>query len=107
MARGDGRGARGGRPRLLLGGRQKHEDHHGFSTITPQGRGTIPLWDTNLNGEDMAFIGALLDSLDRTLCVDDNRVYVTGLSNGAFMTSAVACAYADRVAAAAPVAGIR
>jgi polyhydroxybutyrate depolymerase len=82
-------------------------DQHGFITITPQGRGTIPLWDTNLNGEDMAFIGALLDSLDRTLCVDDNRVYVTGLSNGAFMTSAVACAYADRVAAAAPVAGIR
>jgi polyhydroxybutyrate depolymerase len=34
-------------------------------------------------------------------------VYVTGLSNGAFLTSAVACRYADRIAAAAPVAGIR
>jgi polyhydroxybutyrate depolymerase len=34
-------------------------------------------------------------------------VYVTGLSNGAFMTSSVACRYADRVAAIAPVAGIR
>jgi polyhydroxybutyrate depolymerase len=31
---------------------------------------------------------------------------VTGLSNGAFMTSAIACAYGDRIAAAAPVAGI-
>src|SRR5690606_35123548 len=44
---------------------------------------------------------------EETLCVDTNRVYVTGLSNGAFMTSAVACAYADRVAAVAPVAGIQ
>jgi polyhydroxybutyrate depolymerase len=34
-------------------------------------------------------------------------VFVTGLSNGAFLTSAVACRYADRIAAAAPVAGIR
>src|SRR5690606_9654098 len=35
-----------------------------------------------------------------------NRVYVAGLSNGAFMTSTVACDHADRIAAAAPVAGI-
>lgn len=82
-------------------------DEHGFVTITPQGRGTIPYWDTTLGSIDLQFTGALLDSLDRTLCVDDNRVYVTGLSNGAFMTSAVACAFADRIAAAAPVAGIR
>jgi polyhydroxybutyrate depolymerase len=82
-------------------------DQHGFITATPQGRGQVPFWDTALDGVDMQFIGALLDSADRTLCVDDNRVYVTGLSNGAFMTSAIACALSDRVAAAAPVAGIR
>lgn len=83
-------------------------DSHGFVTISPQGSGTaVPLWDTSLHGTDVAFIGGLLDEVDRTLCVDDHRVFVTGLSNGAFMTSAVACAYANRVAAAAPVAGIR
>jgi polyhydroxybutyrate depolymerase len=83
-------------------------DTHGFITITPQGSGTaVPLWNTDLHGADVAFIGNLLDELDRTLCIDDHRVFVTGLSNGAFMTSAVACAYANRVAAAAPVAGIR
>jgi len=44
---------------------------------------------------------------EHTLCVNEQRVYVTGLSDGAFMTSAVACEYANRVAAVAPVAGIQ
>jgi len=83
-------------------------DTHGFITLTPEGSGTaIPLWDTTLASADVKFIGNLLDEAERTLCVDRHRIFVTGLSNGAFMTSAVACAYSTRVAAVAPVAGIR
>lgn len=82
-------------------------DTHGFVTLTPQTTGPVPLWDTNLQGKDVAFLGALLDTAERALCVDTRRVFVTGYSNGAFMTSALACKYADRIAAAAPVAGIR
>jgi polyhydroxybutyrate depolymerase len=83
-------------------------DTHGFITITPQGSGTsVPLWNTNLDSADVKFIGDLLDELEKTLCVDERRIFVTGLSNGAFMTSAVACKYSDRIAAVAPVAGIR
>jgi polyhydroxybutyrate depolymerase len=83
-------------------------DTHHFVTITPQGSGDkVPAWDTSLDGPDMKYIGDLLDEVEKTVCVDEHRVYVTGLSNGAFMTSAVACKYADRIAAAAPVAGIR
>jgi polyhydroxybutyrate depolymerase len=83
-------------------------DSHGFVTITPEGSGTkVPLWNTDLKSTDVKFIGDLLDEVERTLCVDQRRVFVTGLSNGAFMTSAVACAYSTRFAAAAPVAGIR
>ncbi len=83
-------------------------DAHGFVTITPQGSGDkVPMWDTALDGKDMTYIGDLLDEVERTVCVDTNRVFTAGLSNGAFMTSAVACKYADRVAAVAPVAGIR
>jgi polyhydroxybutyrate depolymerase len=69
--------------------------------------GAVPMWQTGLHSADMAFIGALLDRVEATLCVDRARVYVTGLSDGAFMTSAVACVYAGRVAAVAPVAGIQ
>lgn len=83
-------------------------DTHGFVTVTPQGSGaSVPRWDTGLQSADVKFIGDLLDEVERTVCVDQHRVFVTGLSNGAFMTSAVACKYADRIAAAAPVAGIR
>jgi polyhydroxybutyrate depolymerase len=83
-------------------------DTHRFITITPEGSGTtVPMWNTDLKGADIAFIGNLLSEIDRTLCVDDRRVYVAGFSNGAFMTSAVACAYSNRVAAVAPVAGIQ
>lgn len=82
-------------------------DTAGFVTITPQGQGPVPRWDVDLDGADVAFVGDLLDEVEATLCVDTNRVYVTGLSNGAFLTSAVACRYAARVAAVAPVAGVR
>jgi polyhydroxybutyrate depolymerase len=83
-------------------------DTHGFITLTPQGSGTaVPLWNTDLKSDDVKFIGNLMDEAERTLCIDQRRIFVTGLSNGAFMTSAVACAYSTRVAAVAPVAGIR
>jgi polyhydroxybutyrate depolymerase len=90
-----------------ISGLGAYGDMHGFLTITPQTKGPVPMWDTSLQGKDVAYLGALLDTVERSLCVDTNRVYVTGYSNGAFMTSALACAYANRIAAAAPVAGIR
>ncbi|HEX6311855.1 MAG TPA: PHB depolymerase family esterase [Acidimicrobiia bacterium] len=82
-------------------------DEQGFVTITPQGTGDPVRWDATVDSADMEFVGDLLDEIGATLCVDERRIFVTGLSNGAFMTSAIACAYADRIAAVAPVAGIR
>jgi polyhydroxybutyrate depolymerase len=81
-------------------------DQHGFVTITPQGLGAVPRWETAVGSNDVAFIGDLLDQVERTACIDRARVFVTGLSNGAMMSSVVACALADRVAAVAPVAGV-
>jgi polyhydroxybutyrate depolymerase len=81
-------------------------DREGFVTVTPQGSGAVAFWNTSPGSDDVRFIGALLDDVERRTCVDPARVYVTGMSNGALMTSRVACEYADRVAAAAPVAGI-
>jgi polyhydroxybutyrate depolymerase len=82
-------------------------DKHGFITITPEGSGPVPRWDTPFDSADMKFLGGLLDELDQKLCVDQRRVFVTGYSNGAFMASTMACLFADRIAAVAPVAGIR
>jgi polyhydroxybutyrate depolymerase len=81
-------------------------DTHGFVTVTPQAPGPVYHWTTTIGSPDVRFVGALLDDVERAVCIDTSRVYVTGLSNGAMMTSAVICAYSDRIAAAAPVAGI-
>ncbi len=82
-------------------------EQHNFITITPQGTANpIPRWDTALGSKDVHFIGDVLDNIEKTLCVNPHRIFVSGLSNGAFMTSSMACAYADRFAAAAPVAGV-
>ena len=86
-----------------------HGDANGFVTIFPQARGTglDVAWSTGITSVDVAMFGEMLDQLEADLCIDTNRVFVTGLSQGGFMTSAIACVYADRVAAIAPVAGLR
>jgi polyhydroxybutyrate depolymerase len=55
--------------------------------------------------DDVAFIDALLDELERELCIDTGRVFATGLSNGGYMAHRLACDLAERIAAVAPVAG--
>ncbi len=82
-------------------------DTHGFITISPQGQGTPAHWNANMGTDDVALVGKILDDVEAGLCVDTDRVYVTGYSNGAFLTSVLACTYSDRIAAVAPVAGIR
>jgi polyhydroxybutyrate depolymerase len=88
-------------------------DERGFVTITPQGQasGLDSHWDTAFEGQidsvDIRFIGDLLDEAERTLCIDERRVFATGYSNGAFLASAIACAYPDRVGAVAAIAGVR
>lgn len=92
---------------LQMSGLTKFGAEKGFVTITPMGTGPVPRWDTTLGSKDLKFTGEMLDAAESQLCVDTNRVFVTGLSNGAFMTSAVACEFSTRVAAVAPVAGVR
>jgi len=92
---------------VLLSGLATFGDAHRFITITPDITRPVALWDVALDGDDMSWLTALLDETEATLCMDTNRVFFTGMSNGAMMTSSVVCALAGRVAAAAPVAGIR
>jgi polyhydroxybutyrate depolymerase len=57
------------------------------------------------NIDDVAFITALIDSLENSYSIDSRRVYVTGFSNGASMTFRLGAELADRVAAIAPHSG--
>lgn len=81
----------------------------GFAVITPNGSG-VPLgWKASKPYEtntDMVFINKVMDTVESEFCIDTTRRYATGLSNGAIMTSALACAQPLDFAAVAPVAGI-
>lgn len=67
-------------------------------------RWTLP-GDGPGNPDDVGFTGALLDRLDAQMCIDPERVYATGISNGGGFAASLACRLADRIAAIAPVAG--
>ena len=54
--------------------------------------------------DDVAFIGHLMDYMITHYPVDSTRMYVTGMSNGGFMTSRLGCTLSQRIAAIAVVA---
>ena len=55
--------------------------------------------------EDLAFFDALYERLTTQYNIDRNRVYLTGMSNGAYFTHVVASQRADKIAAIAPHSG--
>lgn len=85
-------------------------ERYDFITVAPSGLvdGTTPYWQATVSPEnaDVTFIGDLLDQLEASLCVDESRVYSTGMSNGAQMSSLLACRYPERIAAVGAIAGV-
>jgi polyhydroxybutyrate depolymerase len=88
----------------------EESDEAGFILVTPEGSGTPQRWYfIDLPGaevDDFAFVRALIGHLDQTFCIDQSRIYATGMSNGGFMSAALACEMSDVFAAVAPVAGV-
>jgi polyhydroxybutyrate depolymerase len=84
-------------------------DAQGFVVVYPDG--IEKSWADRNNTDadragvdDVAFISALIDQLAVQYAIDPARVYATGMSNGGFMATVLACALPDKVAAVAPVA---
>jgi len=75
----------------------------GWIAVHPDG--TNRSWDWLPESQDVRFVDALLDELSAQLCVDERRVYLTGLSNGGYFSYQFACDRGDRITAIAPVAG--
>ena len=57
----------------------------------------------NTNGQDIAFLRAMLDRFKAEMCIDESRIFSTGFSFGGMMSNAVACSGLAR--AVAPMAG--
>jgi polyhydroxybutyrate depolymerase len=74
-------------------------------TIDAQGNRFWNNFLGNSNVDDVGFMRDLLNTLQANYNIDANRVYSTGMSNGGFMSYALACELNDRIAAIASVTG--
>lgn len=86
-------------------------DTAGFIVVHPDG--TIEpnsqqrFWNFGIAGttvNDIGFLGALIDTISAHYTINPNRVYSTGMSNGGYMSYALAC-QTNRFAAIASVTG--
>jgi polyhydroxybutyrate depolymerase len=84
-------------------------DEEGFIVVNPQAYHDPPTWTGPLLGAegkpDLDFFQLLLETLFREINIDPERVFATGMSNGATMTNTLGCAFSEVFAAIAPVAG--
>jgi len=57
--------------------------------------------------DDVMYVSDVIDRVSKQVCTDATRVYATGFSGGARMSSLLACKLGSRLAAIAPVSGLR
>lgn len=105
-----GAGMNGGQQAALTGFNAV-ADQYGFVVAYPDGidaawadgRGaSVP---DRQGVDDVGFLSTLIEGLSREYLVPPGRVFVTGMSAGAFMANRLACERADLITASAPVAG--
>lgn len=110
---------------LTISDMQRAADQHGFLVAVPNGgtrqpgsqggytwvlpgvpdtSGQLPSPDDR---DDVRFLSDTISAISDGFCVAPERVYATGFSGGARMASLLARRLADRIAAIAPVAGLR
>lgn len=78
-----------------------------FIVVYPNGTGLLQSWNSNMGAtgvNDLGFINALLDTIQTDYSINPSQVFVTGFSNGSFMSHRLLCE-TNRFAAAATVGG--
>ncbi len=76
---------------------------HGFIVAFPDGQ--FRSWQFSQGSPDVAFARSVVQQIRNTYCVDTQRTYAGGHSNGAYFAGRLACDAADVFAAVAPYAG--
>jgi polyhydroxybutyrate depolymerase len=82
----------------------------GFVVASLQAGAEGNRWNVPVTGErpnDVQYVSDVIDHVAARVCTDLTRVYATGFSGGARMSSLLACRLNDRIAAIAPMAGLR
>jgi polyhydroxybutyrate depolymerase len=87
-------------------------EEYGFIVVYPSGTKFPKRWRTYPGAEsvgdpmiDVKFISDLIDTLEKRYNIDPTRIYTNGLSNGGGMSTVLACALSDRIAAIGSVSG--
>jgi polyhydroxybutyrate depolymerase len=96
--------------RLVYSGYQSFADEDGALLVLPDALGSPARWSplgaaiAGVAGvNDLVLFDDLLATVESDLCIDPERLLVTGMSSGGFMAAAVACTRSDRVTAVGPV----
>jgi polyhydroxybutyrate depolymerase len=96
---------------LTLGKWNSLADKNGFAVVYPDGiqkrwndgREDIHSYAHNQNIDDVGFISSIIDQLSNEISIDQQRIYVTGISNGGMMSYRLACQLSHKIAAIAAV----
>lgn len=82
----------------------------GFLVASLQAAAEGNRWNVPITSErpdDVKYVSDVIDHVAAHVCADTKRVYATGFSGGARMSSLLACKLNDRIAAIAPMSGLR
>ncbi len=93
-------------------GMSRIADREGFIAVYPDGvgnswndgRGDPAVAAERLEIDDVGFLSTLVDEMVNSYGADPNRIFVTGISNGGFMSERVACELSGKIAAIASIA---
>lgn len=86
-------------------------DEAGFALVLPNAiderwnDGRNPAVEMTGGPDDVGYLRAVIDDVIARLPIDDRRIYIVGLSNGASMAGRLACMHAEWIAGIAQVAG--
>ncbi|MFZ2956525.1 MAG: PHB depolymerase family esterase [Candidatus Ozemobacteraceae bacterium] len=92
-------------------------DEAGFLLVAPNGTGpsreVMLTWNVGFgfgkaqkdHVDDIGFVKAVLDDIEKRYPIDSRRIFATGMSNGAFLCHFLAAQPGNRFAAIAPVVG--
>jgi polyhydroxybutyrate depolymerase len=93
-----------------MGGFGDMRQSYRFISVSPSGllNQGAPYWNAApaAHNYDVAFLSHLLDHLEATLCIDKAKVFSLGMSNGAQMSTLLACRLPNRVTAVGAIAGV-
>jgi polyhydroxybutyrate depolymerase len=98
---------------LVLTDLNKKSDQEGFIVVHPQSGTVPPSWNADgccppantIRTRDIDFFKKMLAQVQKEYCVDEKRIYSTGMTNGGMMSYKLASELSDNIVAIAPVAG--